>query len=85
MDWLLRSACSQKPYFPFVSFARYSRCVATSPAVNNAHEHLARIQRLWIELQAARKDPVKYNALVERIRREADAFLQSLHADDPKS
>ena len=42
------------------------------------------IQRLWIELQAARKDPVKYEALAERIRREADAFLQTLHAHKPK-
>ena len=57
----------------------------TSPAVDDAHQCLARIQRLWIELQAARKDPVKYQALAERIRREADAFLQTLHANDPKS
>jgi len=58
--------------------------VDTTPAVDSAHQHLARIQRLWIELQAARKDPVKYEALAERIRREADAFLQTLHANGPK-
>nr|AHN97841.1 hypothetical protein [uncultured bacterium lac121] len=42
------------------------------------------IQRLWTELQAARKDPVKYQALAERIRREADAFLETLQPHDPK-
>ena len=36
--------------------------------------HLARIRCLWVELQAARKDPVKYEAIAARLRREADAF-----------
>jgi hypothetical protein len=39
---------------------------------------------LWTELQAARKDPVKYQALAERIRREADAFRQMFRPSDPK-
>jgi hypothetical protein len=50
--------------------------------LDDGRERLTLIQRLWSELQAARKDPAKYEALVERIRREADAFL---HARDPKS
>ena len=43
---------------------------------NDEREHLALIQRLWNELQASRKDPVKYAALADRIRREVDAFRQ---------
>ena len=49
--------------------------LARRPAVEDRHR-LARIQCLWVELQAARKDPVKYEAIAERIRREADAFRQ---------
>jgi hypothetical protein len=57
--------------------------LANSPALDD-RQRLTLIQRLWIELQASRKDRVKYEALAERIRREADAFLQTLHARDPK-
>jgi hypothetical protein len=46
------------------------------PAVEEDRQWLARIQCLWVELQAARKDPVKYEAIAERLRREADAFRQ---------
>ena len=50
-------------------------CVASpSPAADDGGQCLKRLQLLWTELQAARKDPMKYEALVERIRREADAF-----------
>jgi hypothetical protein len=55
------------------------------PALDDGRQRLTLIQHLWTELQAARKDPVKYQALVERIRREADAFLQTIRASDPKS
>ena len=55
------------------------------PASDDGRQRLILIQRLWTELQASRKDPVKYEALVDRIRREADGFLQTLHARDPKS
>jgi hypothetical protein len=46
---------------------------------------LATIQRLWDELKAVRHDPEKYYALMERIRREADAFRKLVDPDDPKS
>jgi hypothetical protein len=58
--------------------------LANSPALDDGRQRLTLIQRLWIELQASRKDPVKYEALAERIRREADAFLQTFRARDPK-
>jgi hypothetical protein len=59
--------------------------VADKPVLDERRQRLILIQRLWIHLQASRKDPVKYQALVERIRQEADAFLQTtLHAHDPK-
>jgi hypothetical protein len=51
--------------------------VSTRPAViDDGHQRLALIQHLWDELQAARKDRAKYEAIAERIRREADAFRQ---------
>jgi len=46
---------------------------------------LATIQRLWDELKTVRHDPEKYYALIERIRREADAFRKLVDLDDPKS
>jgi hypothetical protein len=46
---------------------------------------LATIQRLWDELKAVRHDPEKYYALIERIRREADAFREMFDTDDPKA
>ena len=55
---------------------------APSPAVDDGRHRLTRIRLLWRELQAARKDSVKYDALVERIRREADAFLKALDPND---
>ena len=54
-------------------------------ASDDGGDRLTLIQRLWTELQASRKDPVKYQALVDRIRREADGFLQTLQARNPKS
>ena len=54
----------------------HTDALAYRPAVEEDREWLARIQCLWVELQAARKDPVKYEAIAERLRREADAFRQ---------
>jgi hypothetical protein len=59
--------------------------LADRPAPDDGRQRLILIQRLWTELQASRKDPAKYQVLVERIRSEADGFLQTLHARDPKS
>jgi hypothetical protein len=53
-----------------------------SPDVDDGRQRLTRIQRLWTELQAARKDSLQYAALVERIRQESDAFRQKLAHDD---
>ena len=54
--------------------------MANSPAPDDVRRRLTLIHALWTELQAARKDPVKYKAIGERMRREADIFLQSLEA-----
>ena len=54
------------------------------PDSEEARQRLATIQRLWDELKAERHDPEKYYALIERIRREADAFREMFHTDDPK-
>jgi len=51
--------------------------LAHSPAAGEDRHRLARIQCLWVELQAARKDPVRYEAIAERIRREADSFRKT--------
>ena len=59
--------------------------MAKGPDSEEARQRLARIQRLWDELKAARHDPEKYYALIERIRREADAFRKLIGPDDPKS
>ena len=54
--------------------------MANSPAPDDVRQRLGLIQALWTELQAARKDPVKYKAIGRRLRREADIFLQTLEA-----
>ena len=59
--------------------------MAKGPDSEEARQRLALIQRLWDELKAARHDPEKYYALIERIRREADAFRKLIDPDDPKS
>lgn len=51
------------------------------PAVGD--QRLAIIQRLWRELQAARKDPAKYKALAECLRKEADVFVRTLEVASP--
>jgi hypothetical protein len=59
--------------------------VPQGPVSEEARQRLATIQRLWDELKAVRHDPEKYYALIERIRREADAFRKLVDLDDPKS
>ena len=54
------------------------------PASDN-RQRLALIHRLWKELQATRKNPEKYESLVEQIRREADAFRQARDPHDLES
>jgi hypothetical protein len=70
----------QSPTKYWSHFGRYVTCVVNSPAPDGGRQGLARIQGLWTELQAARKDPVKYKAIAERLRREADIFLQTFEA-----
>jgi hypothetical protein len=45
-------------------------------------ERLERIRRWWEELKTERKYSQKYETLMQRIRREADAFRQTLGSDD---
>ena len=59
--------------------------VPKGPDSEEGRQRLATILRLWDELKAVRHDPEKYYALIERIRREADAFRKMLDADDPKA
>jgi hypothetical protein len=59
--------------------------VPRTPDSEEARQRLATIQRLWDELKAVRHDPEKYYALIERIRREADAFREMFNTDDPKT
>ena len=48
-------------------------------------EHIALIRQLWLELQATRKDSVKYKDLTKRIREEADLLKSSnLPREEPK-
>jgi hypothetical protein len=58
--------------------------VPKGPDSEEARQCLATIQRLWDELKAVRHDHEKYYALIERIRREADAFRKLFDADDEK-
>ena len=57
-------------------------CVPNSPDGEDVRRRLALIQRLWDELQATHKNTPKYHALIEQIRREADAFRQALDPHD---
>ena len=45
---------------------------------DEGRERLERIQALWDELRAAPRYSQKYEVLMQRIRREADAFRQRL-------
>jgi hypothetical protein len=53
---------------------------------DKARQRLALIEQLWRELRSARKDAEKQDALMKRIRQEADAFRQALRlGHDDKS
>ena len=54
------------------------------PTDASSRQRLARIQRLWDELHVARKDSPEYQALIDRIRQETDAFRRALDTDDPQ-
>ena len=58
---------------------------ANSPALDDARRRLALIQSLWDDLQAARNDAAKYEALAQRLRQEADAFRHALHTSRTSS
>ena len=45
---------------------------------------LDRMKKLCDQLDAHRQDTEKYRLLLERIRREADAFRQTLTTHDPR-
>jgi conjugal transfer/entry exclusion protein len=48
------------------------------------HERrLNRIKQLWAELQSVQMNTPEYDDLVKRIRREADAFVETLDRLDP--
>jgi hypothetical protein len=70
-------------YFYLVIWAHTSG-LPNSPARDNGHQRLARVQRLWDALRAARRDLAKYEAIAERLRREADVFRQMSDPRDPK-
>jgi len=57
--------------------------VPDSPKPADNSERLALIQRLWLELRAIPVRSKRYEALMDRIRRETDAFRASLDSDDP--
>jgi hypothetical protein len=57
--------------------------VVNDPVFDDASQRLALIQRLWNDLQAARNDTKRYEALAERLRREAYAFRQTLDLNKP--
>jgi len=52
----------QSPTESWSRFARYSTCVVNGPAGYDGRQHLALIQGLWRERQAARKDPATYRS-----------------------
>ena len=54
-----------------------------SPEPRDNRERLALIQRLWLELRTTPAGSKKYEALMNRIRQETDAFRESLNRDDP--
>ena len=54
-----------------------------SPNPTDNRERLALIQRLWLELRDTPRGSKKHEAMMDRIRRETDAFRATLDADDP--
>jgi hypothetical protein len=57
--------------------------VPNAPEPVDNRERLALIQRLWLELRDSPPGTKKHEALMDRIRRETDAFRATLDADDP--
>ena len=53
--------------------------MAHDPASDDRHQFVVLIQQCWLELQAAKEDPVKYKRLAERVRQETDMLRQKSH------
>jgi hypothetical protein len=53
-----------------------------SPDADEVCTRLARMKELCDQLDAAQTDRRRYNELIERIRREADAFRKTLGTHD---
>jgi hypothetical protein len=58
---------------------------ARSDSVSDSPARLKRIQQLWIELQATKRDSHEYEELSARIRQEADAFIAAMRTHDARS
>jgi hypothetical protein len=62
----------------------------TPPEANDAAAHLKRIEQLWQELERTHRHTPKYDALIDQIRAETDAFRkivdakEGLGSKDPK-
>ncbi len=72
-----RAICVGPKRIVYLLILANTAALARSPLSEKTVIALARIQCLWVELQAARKDPVRYEAIAERIRREADSFRKT--------
>jgi hypothetical protein len=80
----LREATHQRraaspPCFRHIYFSR----MPDRPDPADNRERLTLIQVLWLELKTTPKDFKKYQALIDRIRRETDLFRDALSSDDP--
>lgn len=52
---------------------------------DDGRQHVALVQQIWLELQAARQDPVHDKSLAERIRQETDRLRQKGYRDKSES
>lgn len=52
----------------------------TPPETNEAAARLKRIEQLWQQLERAQRYTAKYDALIDQIRAETDAFKKALDA-----
>ena len=58
--------------------------MADVPDADDICVRLERMKKLCDELEAAQKDARTYHTLIERMRVEADAFVQRLGTHDPQ-
>jgi hypothetical protein len=59
--------------------------MAHDPSPDDGRQHVALIQQMWLELQAARRDPMHHKNLAERIRQERDRLRHEEYPDTPES